>query len=134
MPRSLVAGAAGFIGSHLVDRLLAEGHEVVGVDDFITGHPRNVAHLADDARFRFCEIDVTKPFGLDGRFDHVWHLASPASPIDYLARPFETLYAGSDATRVLLDRALADGARFFLASTSEVYGDPDVHPQREDYW
>lgn len=134
MSRSLVAGAAGFIGSHLVDRLLAEGHEVVGVDDFITGNPANLAHLAREARFRFLEADVTKPFDVEGRFDQVWHLASPASPIDYLARPFETLYAGSDATRVLLDRALADGARFFLASTSEVYGDPDVHPQREDYW
>jgi dTDP-glucose 4,6-dehydratase len=134
MARVLVAGAAGFIGSHLTDRLLADGHEVVGIDNFITGNPRNLSHLHSNPRFTFVEADVIRPIVVDGTFDRIYCLASPASPIDYLKRPFETLYAGSDGTRNLLDRALADGARFLLTSTSEVYGDPQVHPQPESYW
>lgn len=134
MARVLVAGAAGFVGSHLVDLLLSKGHEVVGVDNFVTGTPRNVAHLAGNTSFRFVEADVTKPIPVEGRFERVYHLASPASPIDYLKLPFETMYAGSDATRVLLDLAKRDGARFLISSTSEVYGDPHVHPQVESYF
>jgi dTDP-glucose 4,6-dehydratase len=135
MARVLVAGAAGFVGSHLTDRLLADGHEVVGVDDFITGNPRNLAHLDTNKAFSFVQHDVIEPLTpIPGRFDRIYNLASPASPIDYLKRPFETLYAGSDGTRNLLRRAEQDGARFFITSTSEVYGDPQVHPQPESYW
>jgi dTDP-glucose 4,6-dehydratase len=132
--RVLVAGGAGFVGSHLVDRLLAQGHDVVAVDNFVTGAARNVAHLAGNRHFALVEADVGRRFDVVGRFDRVYNLASPASPIDYLEKPFETLYAGSDGTRALLERALADGARFLMASTSEVYGDPSVHPQVEEYW
>lgn len=135
MSRVLVAGAAGFLASHLVDRLLTDGHEVVGVDNFITGNPRNLHHLEDNGAFSFVEHDVIEPItNIGGRFDRIYDLASPASPIDYLQRPFETLYAGSDGTRNLLRRAEADGARFLITSTSEVYGDPLIHPQTEDYW
>ena len=134
MSRILVAGAAGFLGSHLVDRLLADGSEVVGVDNFVTSGPRNVAHLADHPRFSFVRADITAPLVLSGRFDEIYDLACPASPIDYLQLPFETLFVSSDGTRNLLDRALLDGARFLFTSTSEVYGDPDVHPQPETYW
>ena len=135
MGTSLVAGAAGFIGSHLADRLLADGERVIGIDNFVTGDPRNVAHLEGRSDWRFVEADVTRPLPADlGRVDAIYHLASPASPVSYLAKPFETLYAGSDATRLLLERAERDGARFLVASTSEVYGDPLVHPQPESYW
>jgi dTDP-glucose 4,6-dehydratase len=132
--RILVTGGAGFIASHLCERLLEQGHEVVAVDNFITGHRRNIATLLPHPAFRFVEADVTRSLPVDGRFDRIFHMASPASPIDYVQLPFETLYCGSDATRIALDRALNDGARFFLASTSEVYGDPLVHPQVETYW
>ncbi len=132
--RILVTGGAGFIASHLCERLLEQGHEVVAVDNFITGHRRNIATLLTHPAFRFVEADVTRSLPVDGRFDRIFHMASPASPIDYVQLPFETLYCGSDATRIALDRALNDGARFFLASTSEVYGDPLVHPQVETYW
>ncbi|MFN7145201.1 MAG: UDP-glucuronic acid decarboxylase family protein [Myxococcota bacterium] len=132
--RILVTGGAGFVPSHLCERLLRDGHEVVAVDNFVTGHRRNVATFADDPRFRLVEADVSKEIPVDGRFDRVFHMASPASPIDYVQLPFETLYAGSDATRLGLERARNDGARFLLASTSEVYGDPLVHPQVEGYW
>ncbi len=132
--RILVTGGAGFIASHLCERLLEQGHEVVAVDNFITGHRRNIATLPPHPAFRFVEADVTRSLPVDGRFDRIFHMASPASPIDYVQLPFETLYCGSDATRIALDRALNDGARFFLASTSEVYGDPLVHPQVETYW
>ncbi len=132
--RILVLGGAGFVPSHLCDRLLADGHEVVAVDNWVTGTPRNVAHLADNPRFTLIEADVTRSLPVDGPIDRVFHMASPASPIDYVQLPFETLYAGSDATRLGLDLALARGARFLLASTSEVYGDPSVHPQVESYW
>ncbi len=132
--RILVTGGAGFIPSHLCEVLLADGHEVVAVDNFITGHHRNLATLLPNPRFAFVEADVTKALPVSGRFDRVYHMASPASPIDYVQLPFETLYCGSDATRIALDRCRQDGARFFLASTSEVYGDPLVHPQPETYW
>ena len=132
--RILVTGGAGFLGSHLCERLLADGHTVVAVDNFITGNPRNVDAFRANPAFSLVEADVIKGLPVEGRFDRIFHLASPASPIDYVELPFATLYAGSDATRNCLDRALADGARFFLASTSEVYGDPEVHPQVESYW
>ena len=130
----LVSGAAGFIGSHLCDRLLAEGHSVVGLDNLITGARRNLAHLQSHARFRFLEFDVTRPNDVPGRFDHVWHLASLASPKEYLAHPIETLESGSTATRNMLEIARRDGARFLVTSTSECYGDPLEHPQVETYW
>lgn len=132
--RILVTGGAGFIPSHLCERLIEQGHEVVGVDNFITGHRRNLAKLLTLPSFTFVEADVTKELPVEGRFDRIYHMASPASPIDYVQLPFETLYCGSDATRIALDRCRQDGARFFLASTSEVYGDPLVHPQPETYW
>src|ERR1700676_2046840 len=130
----LVSGAAGFIGSHLCERLLADGHSVLGLDNLITGARRNLAHLASQPRFRFIEQDVTQPLELPGRFDHVWHLASLASPKEYLAHPIETLESGSTATRNMLEIARRDGARFLVTSTSECYGDPLEHPQVETYW
>jgi dTDP-glucose 4,6-dehydratase len=130
----LISGAAGFIGSHLCDRLLADGHSVVAVDNLITGLRRNIAHLEDNPKFRFIEFDVTHPIEIPDRFDHVWHLASLASPKEYLAHPIETLESGSTATRNMLDIAKRDGARFLVTSTSECYGDPLEHPQVETYW
>jgi len=130
----LVSGAAGFIGSHLCERLLADGHSVLGLDNLITGSRRNLAHLANQSRFRFMEHDVTQPLELAGRFDHVWHLASLASPKEYLAHPIETLESGSTGTRKMLEIARRDGARFLVTSTSECYGDPVEHPQVETYW
>ncbi|HLY17443.1 MAG TPA: UDP-glucuronic acid decarboxylase family protein [Bryobacteraceae bacterium] len=132
--RILVAGAAGFIGSHLCDRLLAEGHAVVAVDNFLTGSARNVEHLGGNARFRFIRHDISRPLEVDGPLDAVMNLASPASPKDYLAHAIETLDVGSAGTRNLLELARGAGARFLLASTSECYGDPLEHPQRESYW
>ncbi|HTM13294.1 MAG TPA: NAD-dependent epimerase/dehydratase family protein, partial [Bryobacteraceae bacterium] len=130
----LVSGAAGFIGSHLCERLLADGHSVLGLDNLITGSQRNLAHLANHSRFRFMQHDVTQPLELAGRFDHVWHLASLASPKEYLAHPIETLESGSTGTRNMLEIARRDGARFLVTSTSECYGDPLQHPQVETYW
>jgi dTDP-glucose 4,6-dehydratase len=130
----VVTGAAGFVGSHLVDRLLADGLQVTGVDNFVTGHRRNLAHLAGRDGFRLLARDVIEPFEVDGKVDFVFHLASPASPVDYLRIPLETLKAGSFATHQCLELAARKGAVFLLASTSEVYGDPEIHPQREDYW
>ena len=130
----LVSGAAGFIGSHLCDRLLAEGHGVTGLDNLITGAPRNLSHLEKHPKFRFLEFDVTRPIDVAGRFDHVWHLASLASPKEYLAHPIETLESGSTATRNMLEIARRDGSRFLITSTSECYGDPLEHPQVETYW
>jgi dTDP-glucose 4,6-dehydratase len=132
--RVLITGAAGFLGSHLVDRFLADGHSVVGVDNFITGHPDNIAHLIGDARFELLRHDVSTFTYVPGKFDGVLHLASLASPVDYLNFPIETLKVGSIGTLNALGIAKANKARFFLASTSEVYGDPAVHPQVESYW
>ncbi|HWR50798.1 MAG TPA: UDP-glucuronic acid decarboxylase family protein [Bryobacteraceae bacterium] len=134
MLRLLVSGVAGFIGSHMADRLLAEGHTVVGIDNFLTGAAANVAHLDGHDRFDLLQQDVTTPFDAPGRFDGVLHMASPASPKDYLEHPIETLDVGSIGTRNMLDVARRDGARFLLTSTSECYGDPLVHPQVESYW
>jgi dTDP-glucose 4,6-dehydratase len=132
--RVLITGAAGFLGSHLCDRFLAEGHSVVGMDNFITGHPDNIAHLAGRSDFHFEEHDVTGFIQVDGPLDGVLHFASPASPVDYLEKPIQTLKVGSLGTHNALGLAKANGARFVLASTSEVYGDPKVHPQPESYW
>lgn len=132
--RILVAGGAGFVPSHLCERLLRDGHEVVALDNFVTGHRRNLEPLQEFPGFHFVEADLTRGIPVEGRFDRIYNLASPASPIDYVELPFETLYVGSDGTRVALERAWQDGARFLLASTSEVYGDPEIHPQVESYW
>jgi dTDP-glucose 4,6-dehydratase len=132
--RILITGAAGFLGSHLCDRFLAEGHEVVGLDNFITGSPDNVAHLFGNERFRFVRHDVTDFVYVEGNLDGVLHFASPASPVDYLEYPIPTLKVGSLGTHKVLGLAKAKGARFLLASTSEVYGDPKIHPQPESYW
>ncbi len=132
--RIVVTGAAGFLGSHLADRLLAEGHEVVALDNLVTGHERNIAHLAGNRKFRFVFHDVTEYIYLDGAVDAILHFASPASPIDYLQIPIQTLKVGALGTHKALGLARAKKARFLLASTSEIYGDPLVHPQPESYW
>ena len=137
MSNVLVAGGGGFVGSHLVDLLLERGDTVTVVDNFATGRHGNVAHLAHHPRFTLVEHDITLPLPADitdARFDRVLDLASPASPLDFATMPLEILAVGSTGTRHLLDLAAAHGARFFLASTSEVYGDPLVHPQPETYW
>ncbi|MEW6512292.1 MAG: UDP-glucuronic acid decarboxylase family protein [Bacteroidota bacterium] len=131
---AVVTGGAGFLGSHLCDRLLAEGHRVTAVDNLITGDVRNIAHLAGHDRFMFIKHDVTEYIYIDGPVDYVLHFASPASPIDYLKFPIQTLKVGSLGTHKALGLAKAKKARFLLASTSEVYGDPLVHPQPESYW
>jgi dTDP-glucose 4,6-dehydratase len=130
----LITGAAGFLGSHLTDRFLADGHEVIGLDNFVTGHEDNIAHLANEPRVRFLRHDISTPTSVQGPLDGVLHLASPASPIDYLELPIETLQVGSAGTHHALEIARQNDARFFMASTSEVYGDPLVHPQTENYW
>ena len=132
--RIVVTGAAGFLGSHLADRLIAEGHDVVGLDNLITGDLRNIAHLAGSPKFRFVKHDVTEYIYLDGAVDAILHFASPASPIDYLQIPIQTLKVGALGTHKALGLARAKNARFLLASTSEVYGDPLVHPPPETYW
>jgi dTDP-glucose 4,6-dehydratase len=134
MPRAVVTGGAGFLGSHLCERLLREGYEVVCLDNFLTGTPVNVAHLVDEAGFRLVRCDVTDYVHVAGPVDLVLHFASPASPIDYLQLPIETLKVGSIGTLHALGLAKEKSARFVLASTSEVYGDPQVHPQPESYW
>jgi len=131
---ALVTGGAGFLGSHLCDRLLAEGHKVICVDNLLTGNLDNIEHLRERDDFQFLEHDVTKPLFVDDAVDFVLHFASPASPIDYLELPIQTLKVGSLGTHNLLGLAKAKGSRFLLASTSEAYGDPLVHPQPESYW
>ncbi|HEV8318136.1 MAG TPA: UDP-glucuronic acid decarboxylase family protein, partial [Vicinamibacterales bacterium] len=133
MPRTVVTGAAGFIGSHLAEALLDRGHAVVGIDNLLTGDMTNVAHLRD-RDFQFIRHDVTRYIDVDGRVDYVLHWASPASPIDYLELPIQTLKVGSLGTHNALGLAKAKNATFVLASTSEVYGDPLEHPQKETYW
>jgi dTDP-glucose 4,6-dehydratase len=134
MKRSLVTGGAGFLGSHLCDRLLAEGHNVVCLDNLITGAIENIAHLMDNQKFSFVHYDVTNYLFVEGTIDYIFHFASPASPIDYLKFPIQTLKVGSLGTHKALGLAKAKSARFFIASTSEVYGDPLLHPQTESYW
>jgi dTDP-glucose 4,6-dehydratase len=132
--RVLITGAAGFLGSHLTDLFLREGHSVVGLDNFITGNPDNIAHLTGNARFEFVRHNISTYTYVAGPLDGVLHFASPASPVDYLEHPIATLKVGALGTHNALGLAKAKGARFFLASTSEVYGDPLVHPQPESYW
>jgi len=133
--RVLVSGGAGFVPSHVVDALLARGCEVVALDNFVTGSKDNVAHLAGEPRFTLIEADISEGLpALPGRFDAILHMASPASPTDFAKLPLEILRVGSVGTMALLDRAVADAARFLMASTSEAYGDPLVHPQPESYW
>ncbi len=132
--RSIVTGGAGFLGSHLCDRLLKEGHEVVCIDNLLTGDTANIAHLSGNKNFKFIYHDVTNYIFIDGAVDFIYHFASPASPIDYLKVPIQTLKVGSLGTHKALGLAKAKKARFFLASTSETYGDPLVHPQTEEYW
>ena len=132
--RILLTGAAGFVGSHLTDRLLADDHTVIGVDNLVTGRTANLKHLTGEPRFRLVEADASRPLEIDEPLDFILHLASPASPPRYLERPLETLLVNAEGTRHLLELAGRNGAGFLLASTSEVYGDPLVHPQPESYW
>jgi len=133
-PCSVVTGAAGFLGSHLTDLLLARGHRVIGIDNFVTGTVNNISHLGGNPNFKFIQQDVTEFIFLDVSVDFVWHFASPASPVDYLELPIQTLKVGSLGTHKALGLAKNKKARFLLASTSEIYGDPLVHPQKEEYW
>ena len=131
---SVVTGAAGFLGSHLTDALLARGHKVIGIDNFVTGSVDNIAHLGGNPNFKFIQQDITEFIFLDVPVNYVWHFASPASPVDYLELPIQTLKVGSLGTHKALGLAKNKNARLLLASTSEIYGDPLVHPQTEDYW
>ena len=133
-PNSVVTGGAGFLGSHLVDVLLSRGHKVIIIDNLITGSTDNIAHLAGHPDLKFIKQDVTEFLFLAGPVDYVWHFASPASPIDYLELPIQTLKVGSLGTHKALGLAMEKGARFLLTSTSEIYGDPLIHPQPESYW
>ena len=133
-PTSVVTGAAGFLGSHLTDLLISRGHKVIGIDNFVTGSVDNIVHLGGNPNFKFIQQDVTEFIFLEGNVDYVWHFASPASPIDYLELPIQTLKVGSLGTHKALGLAKEKKARFLIASTSEIYGDPLVHPQPEEYW
>jgi dTDP-glucose 4,6-dehydratase len=132
--RILISGAAGFLGSHLTDLLLAQGNEVVGMDNFITGRKDNIAHLSDNKQYTFVQADVIQPVAVDGPVDRIYHMASPASPIGYVKHQVATLKVNSQGTWNLLELAEGKGSRFLMASTSECYGDPAVHPQPESYW
>jgi dTDP-glucose 4,6-dehydratase len=134
MARAVITGGAGFLGSHLGDRLLAEGYDVVAVDNLITGSRDNIAHLSGNPKFEYLNIDIIQPYTVPGPVDLVYNFASPASPVDYLELPLETLLVGSMGTHNTLELAREKGARFLTASTSEVYGDPTVHPQPEEYF
>ena len=134
MPRVLITGGAGFLGSHLCDKFIGNGDDGICMDNLITGSPDNIAHLMGNARFRFIHHDVTEYMYVDGDLDAILHFASPASPLDYLRYPIQTLKVGSLGTHKALGLAKAKKARFLIASTSEVYGDPLVHPQQEEYW
>jgi dTDP-glucose 4,6-dehydratase len=134
MKTAVVTGGAGFLGSHLTDRLLREGYRVIGVDNFVTGNKANLDHLKNEARYSFIEQDVSKYIDIPGEVNLIFHFASPASPIDYLELPIQTLKVGSLGTHNALGLAKAKSAALLLASTSECYGDPLVHPQTEDYW
>ncbi|KAA3618015.1 MAG: SDR family NAD-dependent epimerase/dehydratase [Calditrichaeota bacterium] len=133
MPRTLVTGGAGFLGSHLCEYLLAKGHKVIAMDNLLTGHISNIEHLQCE-EFRFIKQDVTEYIFIDGKIDYILHFASPASPMDYLQLPIQTLKVGALGTHKVLGLALEKGATLLIASTSEVYGDPLIHPQTEDYW
>jgi dTDP-glucose 4,6-dehydratase len=132
--RILISGGGGFLGSHLTDLLLAQGHEVIGVDNYITGKPDNVAHLAGHPRHKLIKHDVILPLDVDGPIDRIYHMASPASPVGYVKHQVATMKVNSQGTWNLLELAEKKDARFLMASTSECYGDPTVNPQREDYW
>ena len=132
--RAVITGGAGFLGSHLGDRLLKEGYDVLAVDNLVTGSLSNIAHNMDNPRFAYQQQDVIDPYTVDGPVDIIYHFASPASPVDYLELPIETLKVGSYGTHNTLEVARAKGAQFLMASTSEVYGDPTIHPQTEEYW
>ena len=132
--RILISGGSGFLGSHLTDLLLAQGHEVIGVDNFITGKPENIAHLRGNPRYTFIKQDVIEPFAVEGPVDRIYHMASPASPIGYVKHQVATLKVNSQGTWNLLEMAEKKGSRFLMASTSECYGDPAVNPQPESYW
>lgn len=134
MARAVITGGAGFLGSHLSDRLLAEGYDVVAVDNLVTGSRDNIAHLSGNPKFEYLNIDIIQPYTVPGPVDMVYNFASPASPVDYLELPLETLLVGSIGTHNTLELAREKGARFLTASTSEVYGDPSVHPQPEEYF
>ena len=134
MKRILITGGAGFLGSHLCDRFINEGYEVIAMDNLITGDMKNIEHLMHLANFHFYHHDVSKYIHVPGKLDYILHFASPASPIDYLKIPIPTLKVGSLGTHNCLGLALAKGAKMLIASTSEVYGDPNVHPQPEEYW
>src|SRR3954452_12838700 len=132
--RILISGGAGFLGSHLTDLLLGQGHEVIGVDNFITGKEENILHLSGNPKYKFLRQDVIEAFNFDGPLDRIYHMASPASPIGYVKHQVATLKVNSQGTWNMLELSLEKKSRFLQASTSETYGDPSVHPQREDYW
>src|SRR3954470_12230708 len=132
--RILISGAAGFLGSHLTDLLLSQGHEIVGVDNFITGKDANIAHLEGKPKYTFVRHDVIEPLKIDGAVDRIYHMASPASPVGYVKHQVATLKVNSQGTWNLLELAERKKSRFLMASTSETYGDPAVHPQPESYW
>lgn len=134
MPRSLITGGAGFIGSHMCDRLIAEGHQVICVDNLLTGRKENIEHLLENENFTFIEHDITEPLEIEGDLNYILHFASPASPKDYMRYPIETMKVGAFGTYNMLELARKKKAVFLLASTSEVYGDPEVNPQPENYW